>query len=180
MQTSVTFKNIAPSDPLRDYVTGKLNRLDKYLNHPAEATVVLSVEKHRHIAEVNISGDRLSINGKESTEDMYAAIDMVLDKIDAQVKKSKEKQWARRGTKAKGKNRMPATEETSTAGSEPQVFIEEIEYKPMDVDEAILQMNLTEHAFLMFTNARTDRINVLYRRTDGNLGLIQPSTGPSR
>ncbi len=179
MQTSVTFKNIDSSDSLRDYVTGKLDRLDKYLNHPAEATVVLSVEKHRHIAEISISGDRLSIFGKESTEDMYAAIDMVLDKIDAQIKKSKEKHWDRRGAKPRGKNRLPAAAEPPAGGSEPQVFIEEIEYKPMDIEEAMLQMALSEHAFMVFTNARTDRINVLYRRADGNLGLIQPSTGLS-
>ena len=91
MQTSVTFKNIDPSDRLKSYVTEKLDRLDKYLYNPAEANVVLSVEKFRHIAEVNIIGDRLNIVGKEETEDMYAAIDMVLDKLEKQIKKNKQK-----------------------------------------------------------------------------------------
>jgi len=91
MQTSVTFKNIDSSENLRSYVADKLDRFDKYLYNPAEASVVLSVEKFRHIAEININGDRLNIQGKEETEDMYSAIDMVLDKLEKQIKKSKEK-----------------------------------------------------------------------------------------
>ena len=91
MQTSVTFKNLDSSDNLKSYVSDKLDRFDKYLYNPAEANVVLSVEKFRHIAEININGDRLNINGKEETEDMYSAIDMVLDKLETQIKKNKEK-----------------------------------------------------------------------------------------
>jgi putative sigma-54 modulation protein len=91
MQTSVTFKNIPPSDHLKTYLGSKLDRLDRYLDNPAEASAVLTVEKHRHTAEINIIGDRLSINGKEETSDMYAAIDMVLDKIETQIKRSKQK-----------------------------------------------------------------------------------------
>jgi len=81
MQTSVTFKNLDPSEHLKSYVTEKLNRFDKLLDNPAAAGVVLIVEKHRHIAEVNITGDRININGKYETGDMYSAIDIVLDKL---------------------------------------------------------------------------------------------------
>ncbi len=101
MQTSVTFKNLDSSEHLKAYVRDKLTRLDKYLHNPAEANVVLSVEKHRHIAEVNILGDRLSINGTEETTDMYSAIDMVMDKIEAQIKKGKQKVRERRGESPK-------------------------------------------------------------------------------
>ena len=87
MQTSVTFKNLDPSDTLKSYVTDKLNRFDRLLENPAEANVVLSVEKFRHIAEINIAGDRLTINGKEETIDMYSAIDNVLDKLEKQIEK---------------------------------------------------------------------------------------------
>ena len=90
MQTSVTFKNIEASDSLKSYVSEKLDRFDKFLYNIAEASVVLSVEKFRHIAEINIVGDRLNIYGKEETEDMYSAIDMVLDKLEKQIKKSKQ------------------------------------------------------------------------------------------
>jgi putative sigma-54 modulation protein len=176
MQTSVTFKNLDSSDNLRSYVSDKLDRFDKYLYNPAEASVVLSVEKFRHIAEININGDRLNINGKEETEDMYSAIDMVLDKLEAQIKKSKEKIRERR-TGAKFRDRADTSIETFTGEDdvERQIKIQNIEYKPMDVDEAVMQMDLVDNNFLVFTNSRTDSINVLYRRKDGHYGLIQPS-----
>jgi len=176
MKTSVTFKNLDSSDNLRSYVSDKLDRFDKYLYNPAEASVVLSVEKFRHIAEININGDRLNINGKEETEDMYSAIDMVLDKLEAQIKKNKEKTHDRR-TGAKFRERADSSTETFMGEDdvERQIKIQNIEYKPMDIDEAVMQMDLVDDNFLVFTNARTDSINVLYRRKDGHFGLIQPS-----
>jgi len=177
MQTSVTFKNIDPSDHLKSYVGDKLDRFDKFLDNPAEANVVLAVEKFRHIAEINISGDRLSIIGKEETVDMYSAIDMVLDKLEKQIKKNKQKIRERRSV-AKNRNRsMPDVEiDLPEEDTERQIKIRNIEYKPMDVEEAVLQMDLIEDNFLVFTNARSDQINVLYRRRDGHFGLIQPSS----
>jgi len=177
MQTSVTFKNLDSSDHLKSYVGDKLDRFDKYLDNPAEASVVLTVEKFRHIAEINIAGDRLSINGKEETNDMYSAIDMALDKLEKQIKKNKQKIRERR-TSSKNRNRaMPEDEgilpEDDTVR---QIKIQNIEYKPMDIDEAVLQMDLIEDNFLVFTNAKSDQINVLYRRRDGHYGLIQPSS----
>ena len=176
MQTSVTFKNLDSSDNLRSYVSDKLDRFDKYLYNPAEASVVLSVEKFRHIAEINIKGDRLNINGKEETEDMYSAIDMVLDKLESQIKKNKEKTHDRR-TGAKFRERADSPTETLMGEDdvERQIKVQNIEYKPMDIDEAVMQMDLVDDNFLVFTNARTDSINVLYRRKDGHFGLIQPS-----
>jgi putative sigma-54 modulation protein len=177
MQTSVTFKNIDPSDHLKSYVGDKLDRFDRLLDNPAEANVVLAVEKFRHIAEINISGDRLSINGKEETIDMYSAIDMVLDKLEKQIKKNKEKIRERRSA-SKNRNRDMLEEIGSTPDEdiERQIKVRNIEYKPMDVEEAVLQMDLIEDNFLVFTNARSDQINVLYRRRDGHYGLIQPSS----
>ena len=177
MQTSVTFKNIDPSDNLKSYVGDKLDRFDKFLDNPAEANVVLAVEKFRHIAEINISGDRLSIIGKEETVDMYSAIDMVLDKLEKQIKKNKQKIRERRSV-AKNRNRLMPDEEINPPDEEieRQIKIRNIEYKPMDIEEAVLQMDLIEDNFLVFTNARSDQINVLYRRRDGHYGLIQPSS----
>jgi putative sigma-54 modulation protein len=177
MQTSVTFKNLDSSDHLKSYVADKLDRLDKYLDNPAEANVVLTVEKFRHAAEVNIAGDRLSINGKEETNDMYSAIDMVIDKLEKQIKKNKQKIRERR-TSSKNRNRSMLKEEGILAedDTERQIKVMNIEYKPMDIDEAVLQMDLIEDNFLVFTNAKSDQINVLYRRRDGHFGLIQPSS----
>ena len=177
MQTSVTFKNIDPSDHLKSYVGDKLDRFDRFLDNPAEANVVLAVEKFRHIAEINISGDRLSINGKEETVDMYSAIDMVLDKLEKQIKKNKEKIRERRsGSKNRNRELLDDISSPPDDDLERQIKVRNIEYKPMDVEEAVLQMDLIEDNFLVFTNARSDKINVLYRRRDGHYGLIQPSS----
>ena len=132
------------------------------------------MEKFRHIAEVSIIGDRMTIIGKEETEDMYSAIDMVLDKLEKQIKKSKQKVRERRA--GKGKSKSPASgQSASDEDIERRIMVTNIEYKPMDVDEAVMQMDLVEDSFLVFTNARSDRVNVLYRRKDGNYGLIQPN-----
>jgi putative sigma-54 modulation protein len=175
MHTSVTFKNLDPSENLKTYVSEKLDRFDKFLDNPAEANVVLSVQKFRHIAEINIIGDRLSINGKEETNDMYSAIDMVLDKIEKQIKKNKQKIRDRR-TPDKAAV-MGYMKDVKSSDEKPlrEIMIQSIEYKPMDVEEAIMQMDLTSDNFLVFSNAKTDQVNVLYRRKDGNYGLIQPS-----
>ena len=177
MQTSVTFKNLDSSENLKAYVQDKLNRFDKFLYNPATANVVLSVEKFRHIAEINIIGDRLNINGKEETVDMYSAIDMVLDKLEKQIKKNKQKNRQRRsGTKDRTKG--IDIEDTVLMDSETtkEIKVKNIEYKPMGIEEAVMQMELLDDNFLVFTNARTDKVNVLYQRRDGHYGLIQPSS----
>ncbi|VEN75113.1 Ribosome hibernation promoting factor [Candidatus Desulfarcum epimagneticum] len=180
MQTSVTFKNLDPSENLKTHAKEKLDRLDKLLYNPAEANVVLQVEKFRHIAEVNISGDRLKIHGREETSDMYSAIDMVVDKIESQIKKSKQKNRNKRGA---GKRKRGAGKKKGQVhGPDPfpddetaRIRVETIHYKPMDVDEAVMQMDLGTAAFLVFTNARTNQVNVLYRRKNDDYGLIQPN-----
>lgn len=176
MQTSVTFKNLDPSDHLKSYAGEKLDRLDKFLDNPAEANVVLTVEKFRHIAEIIILGDRLNLIGKEETNDMYSAIDMALDKLEKQIKKNKQKIRERRsGSKTSAKEMLAEAIAVSKEDLAVQVKIKHIEYKPMDIEEAVLQMNLVKDNFLVFTNARTNQVNVLYRRNDGDYGLIQPS-----
>jgi putative sigma-54 modulation protein len=174
MQTSVTFKNLKPSDDLKDYIGSKLDRFDRYLDNPAEANVVFSIEKFRHIAEVSIIGDRLNINGREEQEDMYSAIDIVLDKLEKQIKKNKGKQKKRRNKNPDKMDMAVLPSEIPDFDKEPEVEMIDIEYKPMSVEEAVEQMKIIDNAFLVFTNAKTDRVNVLYRKNDGNYGLIQP------
>ena len=128
------------------------------------------------MAEINIIGDRLSINGKEETDDMYSAIDMVLDKLEKQIKKNKQKiREHRSGSKARPKDFLDEDTELPDENRAGRVMIRNIEYKPMDVEEAVMQMELVTDNFLVFTNSRTDKVNVLYRRKDGHYGLIQPS-----
>jgi putative sigma-54 modulation protein len=176
MQTAVTFKNLDSSENLKSYVCNKLDRFDRFLDNPAEASVVLAVEKFRHQAEINISGDRLNINGKEETDNMYSAIDMVLDKLEKQIKKSKQKIREHRSA-AKGKARKFDTAVTAAPDDDgvTQIRVKNIEFKPMDVEEAVMQMELVNKDFLVFTDARTDKVNVLYRCKDGHYGLIQPN-----
>lgn len=184
MQTSVTFINLDPSETLKSYACEKLDRFDKYVDNPAKANVVLTVEKFRHIADVSISADGFIVNGHEETSDMYSAIDMSLDKIEKQIIKKKDKQKHKRLRATAAKTKMLRYEEAGgTAPGEleqeaasPTVSIQNIEYKPMDIDEAVLQMNLIRNSFLVFTNAQTEKVNVLYRLKDGNYGLIQPSS----
>lgn len=180
MHTSVTFKNLDPSDSLKMYASDKLDRFDRLLDNPAEANVVLTVEKFRHIAEINVVGDRLSVNGKEETEDMYSSIDKVMDKLEKQIKKGKQKVRKRRGASRSKARQMEAEAmaalDFDEDASDRSVMVETIEYKPMDVEEAILQMDLVDDNFLVFTNAKTGDVNVLYKRRGNNLGLIEPST----
>ncbi|MEJ2637993.1 MAG: ribosome-associated translation inhibitor RaiA [Desulfosarcinaceae bacterium] len=174
MQTAVTFKGLDPSEALKAYVSDKLDRFDRYLSSTAEANVVLKVEKFRHIAEIHISGDRLGITGSEETDDMYSAIDMVLDKMEKQIKKSKQKHRAGRSSATIKDQGTVGRYDEALAEMEREVRVVDIEYKPMDVEEAVMQMNLSDDLFLVFTNARSDRVNVLYRRRDGHYGLIRP------
>ena len=186
MQTAVTFKRIDPSDALKSYVQKKMDRFDKMLESPAEANVVLSVEKIRHIAEITLTCDRMKLHAKESSENMYSSIDTLVDKLRGQIKKSKEKSRQHMsGNKRSIKDEeltlvSPAIPDTENAIpspeilKSPEVVLESINVKPMDVDDAVEQLTAGENNFFVFNNARTERVNVLYRRNDGNLGLIQP------
>ncbi|MCE5242031.1 MAG: ribosome-associated translation inhibitor RaiA [Syntrophobacteraceae bacterium] len=176
MQINVTFRHIEPSLPLKSYAEEKISRVRKYLEEPIEAHVVLKVEKFRHIAEASIDANGLRINGAEETEDMYSAIDLLADTVEGQAKKSREK--GRRRKPAAGKE-TPATAEASAAGrledeQEARIIrVEQVYAKPMDLDEAVMQLNISSDEFMVYTNRHTNRINVLYRRKDGNYGLIE-------
>ncbi|MGD9022233.1 MAG: ribosome-associated translation inhibitor RaiA [Deltaproteobacteria bacterium] len=182
MQTSVTFINLDSSETLKAYASEKLNRFDKYVENPAKANVVLTVEKFRHVADINISADGFVVNSHEETSDMYSAIDMALDKLEKQIKKNKKKFKKRRSTAARSKMSRYQEAEATVPGdldlekTSRVVRIKNIDYKPMDVDEAVLQMDLIKDNFLVFTNAQSQRVNVLYRLKDGSYGLIQPSS----
>ena len=182
MQLSVTFRHMEPSEALKEYAREKLARVEKYLNSALEANVVLSVEKFRHICDVTITSDGLKINGQEQTEDMYSAIDMVVDKIEKQIKRTRQKIKSRKpGRGAKGKEVRAEEVEVEVEDDDerlPQVVrSEQIFPKPMDVDEAVVELGLETSKFLDFTNSITEKINVLYRLDDGNYGLIETVSG---
>ncbi len=177
MQTIVTFKKIDTSNALRSYVEKKLKKFDKMLDAPAEATVVLSVEKIRHIAEITLVCGKLKIHAKEESESMYSSIDALMDKIKGQIKKSKDK--LRRhmsGDKQSIKDDMAGLDMAmpAEADQEPDILIETIDYKPMDIEDAVIELDSQQLNFFVFNNARTEKVNVIYRHNDGKMGLIQP------
>jgi putative sigma-54 modulation protein len=152
--------------------------LKKIMEEPIEVHVVLSVQKFRHLADVSINSNGIKIKAQEETGDLYAAIDMVMDKIEKQIKRQREKMkdhnpenWSKSGDK---ETEFPDEEETPILTPEV-IRTERIFAKPMDVEEASLQLNLSSNEFLVFTNSKSRVINVLYKRKDGNFGLIEPT-----
>jgi putative sigma-54 modulation protein len=177
MQIEVSFKHMEQSDPLRDYVTEKLEKVLKPLIEPVNAQAVFHVEKYRHIAKVTVHANGIVIKGKEETNDMYSSIDLVLDKLDRQVKKFKEKIVRHGDREAVREFRASHSvfHEVATESLESDVIKrKEIVLKPITVDEAIMQMELMNKNFLLFNNSQTNQLNVIYVRDDGHFGLIEP------
>ena len=178
MRINVRGRNMDVTPALQEYAIKRLNRLDKFFNSPIEAQVTLNVIKENHIVEVTISMDGLLLRGEEATLDMYASIDLVVDKLERQIRKYKTKINRKLRQRIKGLNEklFPPQEEEEEEAAEPVVVkTKRFVIKPMPLEEAILQMNLLGHDFFVFNNADTEDINVLYRRKDGNYGLIEPA-----
>lgn len=174
MEISVTFRHVEPNEPLREYAEEKISRIKKYLDRRVSASIVLAAEKRRYIAEVKVTGDGFALNSKESsTENLFVAIDLVLDKIMNQASRYKTKQQKRKGpSELTIRHNIIALEGVSDK-KEPRIIETENYFvKPMTVEEAFMQLNLIKNEFLVFTNAESNRVNVLYQRRDGNYGLI--------
>jgi putative sigma-54 modulation protein len=165
-------KNINITDALKTHVDKKIGRISKYFEEDTEAQVTLSVVKESHVVEAMLllNGGML-IRAEEESPDMYASIDMVVEKLERQIRKYK--------TRINRKLRQtggPAGEDgKSMDEDEPRIVkTKRFAIKPMLPDEAVLQMNLLGHDFFVFTNSETNEANVVYRRKDGNFGLIEP------
>ena len=181
MQITTTFRHLETSDALKSYAEEKLERIKKYIDEPVIAQVFMTVEKIRHCAEVTLTAKGITIKASEETNDMYAAIDAVVDKIERQLRRYKERI----------KEHKPAPEAVERQVRKSIVEAESIEQrrtpvvirtktfsiKPMSVEEAVMQMDLLHKDFLVFTDSTTDAINVIYRRKDGDYGLIEPYKG---
>lgn len=175
MRITVTGKNIDVTDSLRDNVVKKISKLDKYFNPDIEAQVTLSVQKNHHIIEVTIPFDGVILRGEESTEDMYASIDKVLDKLEKQIRKHKTRleRKLRENSLKQFDNPSPDADEED-AYNPSIVRTKKFAVKPMPIDEAVMQMDLLGHSFYVFLNADTEEVNVVYKRKDGRYGLIEP------
>jgi len=179
MQVTTTFRHMEQSDALKAYAEEKLERTAKYIDEPINAQVYFTVEKKiRHIVEIVISARGISTKASEATNDMYAAIDAVIDKIERQLKRYKEKIKAHKPN-GDGHGRQISKKifqaDSIEDSAEPVVIKTKIETaKPMSVEEAVMQMDLLHKDFLVFTDSISSEIKVLYRRKDGNFGLIEP------
>jgi len=178
MDITVTFRHMEAIESLKTYAEEKVSKINKYLDFPIEAHIVLTVEKFRHMADVTLSVNGVRIKGVEETGDMYSAIDQVMDKIEKQVKKYRSKIRSRSSESIKGEETL-VIEETEGARAlnleGPVIETEKIVAKPMDPEEAAMQLAISLQDFLVFRNSKSREINVIYKRKDGNLGLIEPS-----
>jgi len=165
-------RHMETTDALKTYAFEKVKKLEKYLPESADANITLAVEKFRHKAEVQIKVNGLIIQASEETEEMYSSIDNVTDKIGRQVRKYKEKLKDHKG-KGEGMEFIAVEEETEKI---PEIIkTKRFDMKPMTPEEAVMQMELLDKGFFIFSNFSTGAINVIYRRNDGNVGLIEPA-----
>jgi len=168
MNIIINCRHMDSTQNLKDYAEEKIGKFDKYLNNIIEANVTLSVEKYRHKAEVLLKLSGSLIQAESITDEMYSAIDEVVEKLARQVRKHKDKIVSQR--KGKGKSKA----DLETAETVPAIIKSKSEIKPMSVEEAAMQMDLLGRDFFVYTNASSGDINVLYKRTDGNFGLVEP------
>jgi putative sigma-54 modulation protein len=172
MNIIVTGRHLEVTPALKSYVEKKVKRFDRYLSNIAEAIVTLGVEKYRHKAEVLLKVNGVLIQAEGITGDVYASIDEVAEKLERQIKKYKEKLVSHR--KSEGKAAASADEVPIPAEVGRIIKNKRFELKPMSPDEATMQMELLDKDFFVFTNDNSGSINVIYRRKDGNFGLIEP------
>lgn len=177
MKVKVVAKNIELTPALKEIVEKKISKLDKYFDPEVEARATLSVQKNRQIIEVTIPFNGVILRGEESTEDMYKTIDLVEGKLERQIRKQRTK-LSRRNSG--GSLRYPAFNDFETEDKEDKdeakiVKTKNFNVKPMSADEAILQMELLGHNFFVYEDAKTSKVNVMYKRKDGNYGLIDPA-----
>ena len=194
MQLNITFRNFDASEFLKDYAREKVERVNKYLDRAGEAHVVLSLERHLHHADITIHSGAFVLRGRDSSEDMYASLDLAMDKIERQLHRYKDRlkqhhdrHWVHHRqdmlreqtvrhnvvTLAEpGAERRGDTDGELVAG--PRILkTNEFMMQAMNVEDAVMQMDLMNNEFFVFTNAKTLEMNVVYRRKDGEYGLIE-------
>lgn len=184
----ITGRHLEVTDALRSYIENALTKVTSHFDKVTDANVILSVEKHHQIAEINLSANGVRINGREDTSDMYASVDAVIDKVERQVRKFKDRinrhqpRTAREARVYEHAMYAPAPAavgngETAAAvahAGHHEVQREKLQMRSLSVDEAVMQLELVDDPFLVFLNAETSQVNVLYAAKDGHYGLIEP------
>lgn len=180
MRIAVTFRHVPPTPALRAYAEDKLDKhVRKYLRRPTDAHVILSVSKQRHIAEITLQADHVTMFAQEETHDLYSAIDLALDKLEHQAQKLKAKRRSHKGSAASRREPRTVGAEASARGDRradhPEVIRgEEVFAESMSLEEAVEQLRRSRDEVLVFRRASDQGLAVLYRRRDGKFGLIEP------
>jgi len=206
MQMNITFRQFGASDSLKEYAREKVDRVNRLLDRAGEAHVVLSLERHLHHADITIHSGTWVLRGREKSEDMYASIDLAMDKIERQLRRYKDKLKSHHGREKVHHRQdlmnqlsrvrhavfeMPeddqAPPETQTNGAHAATTAQapqddsprmlrttHLTVKQLKVEDAVMQMNLMNNDFYVFHNVETNAMSVLYRRKDGQYGLIEP------
>ncbi|HET6374063.1 MAG TPA: ribosome-associated translation inhibitor RaiA [Candidatus Polarisedimenticolia bacterium] len=186
MKLDITGRNIEVTPAIREFAEEKLTKLERWIDDIMEAHLILSVEKHRHSAEILVKGRHHTFTGTEETEDMYVSIGNSVDKIEHQARRAKEKVTDRR-KHSKSTHEMPPRDDEGDPGHETEapapsdkqpriIRVNGYSMKPLSLEDAALKFLESDREFLVYRDARSQRINVMYRRKDGNLGLIEPES----
>ena len=174
MKYNIRGNKIEVTEAINDYITSNLFKLEKYLddNDEVEAKALISARGKDQKVEVTIWSGKYNIRAEEVNPDLYAAIDLVVDKLERQFKKYRGKLTNKRSN---NKEEIPSIEIEEYFEDEEQTVVrrKEVYLKPIDEEEAITQMELLGHSFFVFKNVDTNNINVVYKRNDGDYGIIE-------
>ena len=178
MHVEYTGRQIEITPAIKRFTEDHLKKIRKILGEMIQVHVILTVEKYRHIAEINLKSRSFKINGIEETHDMYTSITAVLDKIERQALKHKGKTITKKRKSVPSSARIMSAlgEEPVRANSGPPRVIKSKSFaaKPMTIEEAVEEVNSSNSEFIVFRNAESERVSVVYKRKDGNFGLIEP------
>ncbi|NOK17987.1 ribosome hibernation-promoting factor, HPF/YfiA family [Corallococcus carmarthensis] len=204
MQLNITFRQFGASDSLKEYAREKVDRVNRLLDRAGEAHVVLSLERHLHHADITIHSGAWILRGREKSDDMYASIDLAMDKIERQLRRYRDKLKSHHG-KEKVHHRQdlvrvrhdvfevheegaaeaapPATQAAPAVSAQEQVAesgvarlvrTTHLAIQSLSVDDAVMQMNLMNNDFYVFQNQQSQALSIVYRRKEGGFGLIEP------
>lgn len=176
MNINVRGKNVEVTPALRNYVEKRVGKLERFFDGLRDAEVKLEIKKSRHKVEVTIPLNGMILRGEEATADMYASIDLVVEKLEKQIERYKGKLQIKKSKSASDAKTPEISQDDKKEEDRFKIVkTKRFAIKPMSVEEAVMQMNLLGHSFFVFMNAETEQVNVVYVRKDGNYGLIEPT-----
>lgn len=179
MKISLTFRNTEGDNRYKEYVDERFAKINKYIDRPVDLHVILSVEKFRNVAEVNMTADGLNINAKEEAKDMRQAIDDVFENVERRLKKHKEKIRGHKTnlTRAEGITVLSGgLEERDDDAETKLVETRKVVLKPMSLDDAVMEMEMSRQRFIIYRDSASENVSIIYRRDDGKYSLIETNS----